>query len=341
MPDSAAVLAPRRPLRGAEPQGACFASVACALPDTVVGNGAIAERLGVSEDWIFTRTGVRERRVLAAGESVTDLACAAGERALGAAGLDAEELGLVLVATTTPDEIAPGCGPLVAARLGATGAAGIDVSSSCTGFLAAASAAAAYVEAGRMRHVLVVGVDAPSRLVDPDDRDTAPLFGDGAGAVVVSACSGASRIGPIVLRTDGAWADCIRVGREEPYVRMQGHDTYKRAVIALSAATVAAVAAAGRTLDEIEHFVYHQANGRILTAVADRLDQPRGRFVNCIESYANTAAASIPIALAESLDDGELQPDAQVVIGACGAGFTWGAAVVEWGGPRGGDRAPA
>jgi 3-oxoacyl-[acyl-carrier-protein] synthase-3 len=229
----------------------------------------------------------------------------------------------------------------VAAGIGATRAAGIDLNSSCTGFLAALSAATAYIESGRAKHVVVVGVDAPSRFVDPDDRDTAPLFGDGAGAAVLSHCAGDSRIGPVVMRSDDSARTHIQVTRADPVVRMNGHDTYRRAITALADATVKAVEAAGTELSAIDLFVYHQANGRILGAVADRIGVAEDRVVDCIEDYANTAAASIPIALVAASDAGRLNAGSRIVIGACGAGFTWGACVVEWGAPQGGDHAVA
>jgi 3-oxoacyl-[acyl-carrier-protein] synthase-3 len=315
-------------------RGAYFCSVAATLPETVVPNAEIAERLGVDETWIYTRTGITERRVLLAGESVSDLACAVGRRAVAEAEIEPDDIDLVLVATATADDIAPGCGPRVAAHVGATRAAGVDLNSSCTGFLAALSVAASSIEADRARHVLVVAAEAPSRFLDRDDRDTAPLFGDGAGAVVLSACPCPSRIGPIVLRSDAGDDDLIRITRDDPVIRMRGPQTYRRAIAALTEATLEAVAAAERALDDIDLFVYHQANGRILNAVAARLGQPIDRFVNCIASYANTSAASIPIALSEAVETGELRAGSTVLIGACGAGFTFGAATVEWGSPE-------
>jgi 3-oxoacyl-[acyl-carrier-protein] synthase-3 len=325
-----AVASVRRHLRGASVSG-----LGIAVPPQAVGNAPIAERLGVSENWIVERTGIEERRIAAPEELLSDYAAEAGGRALAAAGLSAEALDLVLVATITHEHLSPSAAPLVASRIGATNAGAADVGAACSGFVAALALAAAQVESGRVDNVLVVGADLMSRITDPDDRSTAALFGDGAGAFVVGAAEHHDGIGPVVMGADGAHGDLILADRQEG-IRMKGHDTFRRAVDRLSETTVAAARAAGRSLDEIDVFAYHQANGRILTAVAQRLGLDRERVIDCIRRFGNTSAATIPLALAEAQEAGMLEPGASVLASAFGGGLTWAATVFEWGVPAGG-----
>ncbi len=322
-----------RPLNGSPPPQAAAGlhALGTALPATVVGNGPIAERLGVTEDWIHSRTGIRERRVAGPGETFTGLATAAGRDALRRAELDPLELDLVVVATMSQDDLLPNAAPLVAEALGATSAGSLDVGAACSGFLAALALAAGQVEAGRARYVLVIGADLMSRFVNPDDRRTAALFGDGAGAVVVGPTDGPGRIGPVLLRSDGAARDLIHVRRATGLIHMEGHETFRLAVSSLTDVTREAVEAAGAGLGDIDLFVYHQANGRIMRAVAERLDLPPERVVDCIAGLANTSAASIPLALARAAEDGRLAPGDRVLLAAVGAGFTWGATTIDWG----------
>jgi 3-oxoacyl-[acyl-carrier-protein] synthase-3 len=312
-------------------RSAAIESVAMAVPDRVVRNDEIAPSLGVSDDWIVARTGVSERRIADPDLRLSDLATAAGRRALERAAAHPSEVDLVLVATVTADELSPNAGPLVARDLEAENAGAMDVGAACTGFLSALSIAAAQVEAGRANRVLVIGADILSRLTDTRDRRTAALFADGAGACLVGAADGGGgSIGPIVLGADGAGAATIRASHADRLIRMQGHDTFREAVRRLSGATLQAAAIAGVALDEIDLFVYHQANIRILDAVGERLGLERDRVIDCIDRYGNTSAASIPIALAEARDIGRLGPGDKVLFGAFGAGFTWGAGVIEW-----------
>jgi 3-oxoacyl-[acyl-carrier-protein] synthase-3 len=311
-------------------RGAAVVSVGVSLPERAVRSGEIAARLGVAEDWIERRTGIRERRFAEPGERLATHAADAGAAALQNARVDAASLDLVLVATTTADEILPNAAPLVAHALGATNAGAIDVGAACTGFLSALAVGCGQIECGRARAVLVIGADFMSRITDPDDRGTAAVFADGAGAVVLCGCD-EGRIGPIVLGADGSGADHIFVGREEALIRMQGHETFREAVARLSGATLEASAAAGVDLLEIDLFVYHQANGRILSAVGDRLGLMDERVVDCIGDYGNTSAATLPLALAFAETSGRLKAGDLVLLGAFGAGFTWGATVVRWG----------
>jgi 3-oxoacyl-[acyl-carrier-protein] synthase-3 len=301
-----------------------------ALPQRRVANAELAERLGVGVEWIERRTGIRERRYAAAGQRVSELAALAGRIALEDAGLDPSDVDIVLVATLASDEITPSTAPLVAHELGMHNAAAVDVGAACTGSLAALAHASAWIEAGRASNALVIGAEILSRFIDFDDRRTAPLFGDGAGAMVLSA-DGAGRIGPIVLGSDGAAASAIRVTRERGVLEMEGHETFLMAVHRLSSATTEVLELAGLTLEEIDLFVYHQANSRILSAVAERLGLPAERVFDVIGELGNTSAASLPLALGEAVRAGALRPGARVVLGAVGAGVVWGTTVLRWG----------
>ena len=306
-----------------------------AVPAAVRDNASVATRLGVDPGWIEGRTGVRERRVAAPGERLSDLAAAAGADALHRAGVDAAQVDLVIVATTTADELLPNAAPLVAQALGAHRAGAVDLGSACTGFLTALDIAAGHVEAHRAATVLVIGADLMESLTDPDDRATAALFGDGAGAAVVTRGAGGGAIGPAILGADAeAGAALVRIEHSDRLIRMEGLETYRHAVRRLSEATLDAVAAAGMTLADIDLFAYHQANSRILRAVGERLDLDPATVVDCINSYGNTSAATIPIALVEAERSGRLEPGTRVLLGAFGAGFTWGAMVVELGADR-------
>jgi 3-oxoacyl-[acyl-carrier-protein] synthase-3 len=305
--------------------------VGASLPETVVDNATIAERLGVGEDWIERRTGIRERRVAGPDETLSEHAAQAARVALARAQLDPGELDLVLVATTTADAVMPNAAPVVAGTIGATRAGAFDVGAACSGFLSGLAVGTAQIESGRAKSVLVIGADFMTRVVDPYDRATAGVFADGAGAAVLVATDGPSRIGPVVLGADGQGAELIVVPRADQRMRMQGPDTFRQAVIRLSESTLAAADAAGMSLDDIDLFVYHQANGRILTAVGDRLDLDPARVVDCIAEYGNTSAATLPLALAFSVERGLLGPGDYVLLGAFGGGLTWGAVIAQWG----------
>ncbi len=332
VPHAAPVSAPAPAVDAPARPGAVAAAVATSLPERVVGNDEIAARLGVEDNWIVRRTGILRRRIAQPGERLDAHAARAALRALDRAGVDPLDVDLVLVATTTSDELMPGAAPLVAAAIGATRAGAFDIGSACTGFLSALAVGAAQIEAGRARTVLVIGADLMSRITDPDDRATAAVFADGAGAVVLESC-GTGRIGPIILGADGTGAEHIRVRRSAGVIEMRGHETFREAVAHLTLATVQAAEAASVRLEEIDLFVYHQANGRILSAVGERLGLPAERVVDCIAEYGNTSAATLPLALAFSESEGLLAPGRRVLLGAFGAGFTWGATVITWGRP--------
>ena len=312
-------------------RGSQIVSLGVALPPTAVPNAPIAERLGVDEHWIVKRTGIRSRRMAQTGERLSDLVVDASRAALERANLSAGELDLILVATSTQDELLPNTAPLVAGALSTTRAGAADIGAACMGFISALTLATAMIEAGRADAVLVAAGDVLSRYLDQDDRRTAALIGDGAGAVVMTATDGPGRIGPCVLRADDRSREAIHMTRSEAKLRMDGQQTFAVAVEHLSIITAQALAAAHLTLDEVDLFVYHQANARILKAVGERLGLPKDRVVDCIEQLGNTSAASIPLALAAAERDGRLVDGTRLLLGGIGAGFTWGATVIEWG----------
>ncbi len=314
--------------------GAALGSVGIAVPERVIENAPIAERLGVDDDWIVRRTGIRRRHSLRPGERLTDLAATAGAAALERAHIDPADLDLVLVGTTTNDRLTPDAAPLVAAQLGARGAGAMDVGAACTAFVAAVALARGQIEAGMAERVLAIGADALVQHLDPDDKRTAALFGDGAGAVVMTATDPPGRLSTPVLRSDGSQADLIFATREQGKIRMAGQETFQNAVARLSEVTEEALALAGTAISEVELFVYHQANSRILRAVGERMGLPPERTVDCIAGYGNTSAASIPIALHEAEAEGTLVEGQRVLLAAFGAGFTWGAVVADWGLPE-------
>ncbi len=313
--------------------GAALLSVGASLPANVVTNDQVAERIGKSDDWIHSRTGIRERRHAGPDDRLTDHAAAAARTALQRAGVEASQLDLVIVGTLTPDEPMPSAAASVAHVLGARGVGAIDVNAACNGFLSALVLAVGQVESGRARHVLAIGADFVSRITDLSSKQTGMLFADGAGAVVVGAVApGVGRIGPILLRSDASAPEFLRLRRDPgAKIEMEGHETFKHAVARMSEVTHEVLAAAGTTLDEIDLFVYHQANGRILKAVAERLELDEARVVDCIERTGNMSAATLPYALDVAHADGRLHDGARVLLCAFGGGFTWGGALVTWG----------
>jgi len=299
------------------------------LPEEVVTNDPIAERIGVDDEWIVRRTGIRSRRRAAPDERLIDLAANAGAQALKDAQTDPDEIDLVLVASLSQDQLTPNAAPLVAHALGADRAGALDLGAACSGWLSGLSLAAAQVEIGRADRVLLIGAEILTRLTDYEDRKTAALWGDGAGAVVIGA-DGDGAIGPVVLSADGGLADVITASHEERLLRVEGHETFQTAVKRLSEATLEALARAELTLDDIDVFVYHQANARILRAVGERLDLAPEKVADYIAEVGNTSAASIPLTLALLRDDGRLHAGQRVLVSAIGAGFTWGAGTIDW-----------
>ena len=312
------------------PKRAGIAAVAMAVPERRVSNEEIAAHLDVDADWIAKRTGTSVRPWAVEGERLSDFAAQAAATALERAGVDADEVDLVLVATSTADEITPNAAPLVAGLIGAGRAGAADLGSACTGWLAGLSLACGHIESGRARHAVIVGADFLSRFLDPSDRSTTPLFADGAGAAVVSAVNGTeAAIGPVLLRADHAGADLIRLERGQ-LIAMQGQETFKAAVARLTEVTQEALEAAGRELDDIDLFVYHQANSRIIRAVGQRLGLDPERVVDYVDRFGNSSTATLPIALSVAEAEGRLHAGDTVLLASFGGGFTWGATVARW-----------
>ena len=322
----ALIIAPR------EARNATVLSVAAVVPPERLTNTELAAKLGLSEDWILSRTGIRERPIARPDERLTDYATRAGAKALVQAAVDPADLDLVLVGTMTQDELTPNAAPLVAHALGARRAGAVDLGAACMAFLAGVALGASHIETGRVRYVLVIGADFISRVTDYEDKRTAPLFADAAGAVVLGPADGSNGlIGPIVLGSDGSGAATIQVSHCDRKVRMDGPEVYRHAVARMTQVTFQAIEQAGLMLEDIDLFVYHQANGRILRALAERLSLPPVRLVDCIETFGNSSAATLPVGLADAARDGRLKPGALVLVAAFGAGFTWGGGVIEWG----------
>ena len=312
-------------------RGAGLIGIGTAIPEGVVTSAEIAERIGIEEEWILSRTGIRERPKAGLDERLSDYATAAGRIALERAGIAPLDVDLVLVATMSQDELTPNAAPLVAHALGATRAGAMDVGAACTAWLSALAMATAYVETRRADIVLVIGGDMISRYVDPMDRGTAALFADGCGAVVVAPANGPGRVGPVILGADGNEAASLYGDWEDRVLHMDGPRVFKHAVMRMKQATLDALDAAEVGLDDIDLFVYHQANARILRAIAERLGIDEERIVSTIETTGNTSAGTLPIALAAAEADGRLVDGTRVLLAAFGAGLTWGATVVEWG----------
>jgi 3-oxoacyl-[acyl-carrier-protein] synthase-3 len=308
----------------------------------VVTNHDLAARLDTSDEWIRTRTGIRTRHVVSPGMPTSHLAAEAGARAIESAGVP--DVDAVVLATTTPDRRCPATAPGVAQRLGLTGRPAFDVSAVCTGFLYALSVAAGLIVSGSAQHILVIGADAFSTIIDPQDRSAGVVFGDGAGAMVLRAGDRqeAGALGRFALGSDGSLADLITIragGSEQPagpaargdhYFSMRGQEVFTQAVRRMTEAAQAAVLGAGWRPSQVDRIVSHQANLRILQAISERMGIPDDRMVVHLDQVGNTAAASIPLALAHAGKTGELYPGARVVLTAFGGGATWGATALTW-----------
>ncbi len=322
---------------------ACISGIGSYVPARVLTNADLERMVATSDEWIRERTGIRERRIAATGEACSDLAVQAGKRALTAASLAATDLDMILVATCTGDYPLPATACLVQHQLGATKAAACDLSAACCGFVYALSVADAYIKTG-MRHVLVIGSEVMSAITDWTDRNTCVLFGDGAGAAVVSASDGERGILSTHLRSDGALCELIMVpggGSRTPpsekvlaermhYIKMKGNETFKVAVRTLEEIARSTLSANHLRVEDIDLYVPHQANIRILKAVMERLGLPIEKVMLNVERYGNTSAASIPIALDEAVREGRIKDGSLVMLGAFGAGLTWASAVIRW-----------
>jgi 3-oxoacyl-[acyl-carrier-protein] synthase III len=313
-------------------------------PAQVLTNADLERMVDTSDEWIVSRTGIRERRVAAAHETTASMGAVAGLRAIRTAGLDPDDIDLILLATLTPDYWMPSTAALVKEAIGNTRAAAFDVMAACSGFVYAFSTAQAYISAGLAKHVLVIGAELLTRFLDYTDRSTCILFGDGAGAVVVSASDEPGGALGIEMTTEPQGAYMIwlpaggakappsaqTVARGEHYVRMEGNATYRFATKTMATTAVESIRRSGLTPDDIDLFIPHQANIRIIEAVAKGLDLPMEKIFVNLDKYGNTSAASVPIALAEAVNEGRVKVGDNVTIVAFGAGFTSGAVTINW-----------
>ncbi len=322
-----------------------IASIGTAVPDQVVTNHDLSRTLDTSDAWIVERTGIRERRIARADESLASLCVSAADKAMGRAGVDADELDAIVLATVSPDRRMPGTACDVQALLGADNAAAFDIAAACPGFIYGLSIAEGFIAAGTSRTVLVLGAEKLSTITDWQDRSTAVLFGDGAGAAVVRPASPDGRgILSTFLKTDGRLAPLLWIpagGSLEPMsekvlhdrsylMQMKGREVFKAAVLAMAEATDEALRRACVSADQVDLFVPHQANLRIIEATAKHAGIPMDKVMVNLEKYGNTSAASIPIALEQALDEGRIGKGSLLLFVAFGAGFTWGSAVVRW-----------
>ena len=310
------------------------------LPEGVVTNDDLARIVDTSDAWIIERTGIRQRHQAAEGQTTSDLGCEAARRALAAAGRQAADIDLIIVATTTPDLTFPATAAIIQRKLEAPIGIAFDVQAVCSGFVYALGVADSFLVRGMARRALVIGADTMSRLMDWTDRGTCVLFGDGAGAVVLEAEAGEGTTADagvlsVILRADGTKQDLLYVDGGASTtgttgkLRMQGNQVFRHAVVNISEAVMAAVERAGIELSDIDWFIPHQANQRILDGVAKRLGIEPDRVISTVAQHANTSAASIPLALAQGVADGRVKPGQMLLLEAMGGGLTWGAAVVR------------
>lgn len=311
------------------------------LPEQVVTNDELAQRVDTSDAWIVQRTGIHSRHVAADGELTSDLALAASKAALAAAALDASDIDLIVLATSTPDNTFPATATAVQAGLGISHGAAFDVQAVCTGFIYALSVADAMLRTGQGQRALVIGAETYSRILDWTDRSTCVLFGDGAGAVVIEAAEGSGTsddrgLLASKLRSDGRHKSKLYVDggpsstRTVGHLRMEGREVFKLAVGMVPAVVIEILAEHGLTAADVDWFVPHQANQRIIDATADKLGIPRDRVILTVAEHANTSSASIPLALAAGVRDGRITPGDLLLLEAMGGGFTWGASLLRW-----------
>src|SRR5262245_4003961 len=321
-------------------RGAVIAGTGRALPDRVLTNADLEKMVETSDEWIVTRTGIRERRLSAPGQENSDLATEAARKALEAAGLDVHDVDHIFIATVTPDRILPSMSCTVQRKLDASHAAALDINAACSGFVYGLQIAKSLIESGASNTVLLIGAETLSRIVDYEDRNTCVLFGDGAGAAVLRPCDAGLGVLSVKLGADGAQggdmltipaggshrpASHETVAAREHYIRMKGNELFKFAVRAMESISLEALAEAGRDAGELKALIPHQANRRIIDATAERLGiAPEKVFMN-IERFGNTSAASVPILLDEVVRDGKIQEGDLVELVAFGGGVTWGA----------------
>ncbi|HSY88344.1 MAG TPA: beta-ketoacyl-ACP synthase III [Verrucomicrobiae bacterium] len=311
------------------------------LPQQVVTNAELAGRLETSDEWITQRTGIRQRHIAAPGETTSDLATAAAKAALAHAGIGAESVDLIVLATSTPDHTFPATATQVQARLGMSRGAAFDVQAVCSGFVYALAVADNFIKVGQARTALVIGAETFSRILDWSDRGTCVLFGDGAGAVVLQAGEGngnAADRGVLTthLYSDGQYYKLLYVDggpsatQSTGHLRMEGREVFRHAVVKMGEAVDAAIGAMGISSRDLDWLVPHQANRRIIDSMGQRLHLPTEKVIVTVDRHANTSAASIPLALDDAVRDGRIRPGHMVLLEAMGGGFTWGSALVRW-----------
>jgi 3-oxoacyl-[acyl-carrier-protein] synthase III len=320
-----------------------ISGLGCRVPERVITNDELATMMDTSDEWIRERTGIRERRIAAPGEALSDLCLPACRDALEQAGLDANEIDLIIVATVTPDMAFPSTGAILADRLGAPDAAAYDLSAGCTGFMYAVAQGYGMLAGGLAQRALIVGGDVLSRILDWSDRSTAVLFGDGAGAVVLEKVSGGGFLG-FELGADGSGGPQLYVpagGSRSPateetvaegmhFVKMNGREVFKFATRVLVSSAEAVLAECGRSIEDVDVYVPHQANVRIIEHARQKLGIPEEKTVIDVDRYGNTSSGSIPLALADATADGRLRPGQLVLMTGMGAGLTWGSGLIEW-----------
>ena len=318
-----------------------FRGVGSYVPERILTNAELAALVDTTDEWITERTGIKERRIAAAGEKTSDMALEAAKRALASAGIAATEVDLIVLATATPDLTFPATATAVQARLGMTHGAAFDLQAVCSGFIYGLAVADNFLKAGQFKTALVIGAETFSRILDWHDRTTCVLFGDGAGAVVLQVADGQGTnddrgILATKLFSDGRYRDLLYVDGgpsstgSTGHLRMEGKEVFKHAVTNIASAIEAAAAEAGIKVTDVDWFVPHQANQRILQATAKRLRIPDERVVTTIARHGNTSAASVPLALDEAVKDGRIKRGDLVLFEAMGGGFTWGAALARW-----------
>ncbi len=311
------------------------------LPQKVLTNAELAQRLDTSDEWIRERSGITKRHIAAEGEMTSDLALAAAQSALDTGGISAEDIDLIVLATSTPDETFPATATVVQSKLGADSAMAFDVQAVCSGFVFALATADNFIKAGQVDSALVIGAETFSRILDWQDRGTCVLFGDGAGALLLKAATGqgtsADRgVLSTHLHSDGRLHDLLYVDGgpsstgKVGYLRMEGKEVFRHAVVKMAEVTVEVLEANALTASDIDWFVPHQANKRIIDGTAKKLGINGNRVVVTIDEHANTSAASIPLALWVASHDDRIKQDDLVLIEALGGGMTWGSGLVRW-----------
>ncbi len=299
------------------------------VPPRVLTNFDLEKILDTSDEWITTRTGIKERHIAEEWENASDLALPAAKEALKNAGISPKEIDCVIVATSTPDMTFPSTACFLADKLGCSKPMAFDISAACSGFIYALTIANSFIKSGQFKNILVVGAEVFSKIIDWNDRSTAVIFGDGAGAVVVSASEGESDILSAKMKSDGShWGSLYCPVGEK--LKMRGRETFKLAIKSMETASKKALEQAGLSLDDIKLVIPHQANIRIIKALAERLELPDEKVFSNIHKYGNTSAASIPIAMYEAWKEGRIKKGDYILLTAFGGGLTWGAIVLKF-----------